>query len=240
MKLYSDNEAAFDKQINEIETFLSTISVCPGVGSVAGAGKILMGITQTLAAIAYGILFAISDLTSRNPLHVNRAWTHIKHGLGNIAAGAIESIPIIQTAFYLIRQRCKTHSLHYSEDDKDVHVSTGYDDKFMPYQSLVEREWGIVGENEETLKAVNEIFQEDLKIQTIEHSRKNNYQTEKKFLSTVKKIKIAQEAIDFEKWLRNRNLNEKVSEFTSEALKYHMCRFDKEQKRKNAASQFPV
>lgn len=126
-----------DQTINKWENDLSTISAFPVAGTLAGGAKILMGLTQTITAVVSGIFLIIPSLATGDLSPLSYAWTHITHGLGNMVAGTFEAIPIIATAIYFMRQ--------ISNDSTTIHITSLHANKFMPYPSLVERDWRFGG-----------------------------------------------------------------------------------------------
>lgn len=149
-----------DRAVNIIENTLTDISAYPVVGTIAGGTKILMGAVQGLTAFAVGILtFIPSAILTETwlPMSLKFSWKHIKHGLGNMIAGAIEALPIVQTVLYGIRQGRKC-----GPSDVQVHIYTGHESKFMPYTSLIEQDWRIGGADDALVKRVKEIFNQKL------------------------------------------------------------------------------
>lgn len=146
-----------DRTINNIENTLTEVSAYPVVGTLAGCAKVLMGTVQWLTGLAGGILTIIPAAITGDWSPVKYSWTHIKHGAGNMSAGTIEAIPLVQTALYGIRQlrqRC--------DSDVRAHLYTGHEGKFMPYTSLVERDWRIGGEDSTEVKKVKERFSQKI------------------------------------------------------------------------------
>ncbi len=131
-----------DQMMNNIENTLSQIAAYPIAGTLAGTAKVIIGITQSITALALGILTFIPATAKGDYSSISYSWTHIKHGLGNIAGGTFEAIPLLGTAMYFFR---------YLRQQRDstllVRLSTGYENKWMPYPSLVERDWSISGTN---------------------------------------------------------------------------------------------
>jgi hypothetical protein len=130
---------SLERKINNIENSLSELSPFPIIGTVMGVSKIFVGATQLLTATALAI-FALIPAAIGDFTLLNHSWTHIKHGLGNVVAGVIEALPIIQTIFYLVRMNKGA-----SSSDAVAHLRTGHENKFMPYASLIEEDWHIAG-----------------------------------------------------------------------------------------------
>ncbi len=148
-----------DRTMNGIENLLSDASAYPVIGTLAGIGKVMIGATQGITALAYGVLTAIPCAIKRDPTPLKHSWTHIKHGIGNMAAGTLEAIPLVQTAIYWIRE-LKQHG----GSDRIARLYTGQENKFMPYSSLEEHDWKIVtfesNNDTDAAKAIDSIFKE--------------------------------------------------------------------------------
>lgn len=125
-----------EKLYNEVENTLSKLSVYPVIGTVAGVGKILMGLIQTIKFLAINIFLFIASCIiscySRSNIHAGADWTHVKHGLGNVIAGIFESIPIVQSLFFALR---KLKAYRLNEIEREMYV--GQEMKFMYYSKLV-------------------------------------------------------------------------------------------------------
>lgn len=74
-----------------------------------------------------------------------------------MAAGTVEAIPLVQTALYGIRQLRQ-----HGASDVRAHLYTGYENKFMPYSSLVERDWSIGGADNDEVERVKGIFKQKI------------------------------------------------------------------------------
>lgn len=120
-----------DKNANEIENFLTELSPIPVVGSFAGGAKVVLGAIQFVVALIGVVGAGIAYIFTEDPKHVKYAFSHVKHGLGNIAAGSIELIPGVQTLFYKRRMDRKTpfgNAFNF--------CAPGHETKWMPYDSL--------------------------------------------------------------------------------------------------------
>lgn len=114
-----------EQRINDLENKLTWHSVIP-LESVAkkslllnlcisqiscipiGTAKIVLGIAQTIAALGLSILIIIPACGNRKYRDLLwRSFSHIPHGIGNIAAGAFEAVPIVGNISVFIRF-CKT------------------------------------------------------------------------------------------------------------------------------------
>lgn len=107
-----------DLAFHKTEGFLSKMAIIPAVGTPFGAVKIMIGAGQFITALALGILTLPMQCTDDASFN-DHCWNHVKHGLGNISAGILESIPFVAIALHYLRETAK---------------SDGY--KFMPYESL--------------------------------------------------------------------------------------------------------
>lgn len=119
-----------ERGLNEIENGLSLISAFPGVGTAAGLGKMMMGSTQATAAVASAAFLASSTLIIGASVSYKHPKNHFKHGGANIIAGAIESIPGVQTVFYLVR-----HGKHKLKEGSPLYIAALEKTKFMAYDS---------------------------------------------------------------------------------------------------------
>lgn len=130
-----------DQKINDIENILSFAAVNPIIGTLAGGAKVCLGVAQSFTALAIFIITSIPAAYTGNWSTSNYAWSHVKHGLGNIVTGTLESIPLVGTFLGLLRlQRTIISSFEGFEGDTREFTSTGHANKFMPYESLVERD----------------------------------------------------------------------------------------------------
>ena len=136
------NFISIDQKFNKIERSLSRLAATPVVGTPFGLIKVLMGSGQLITSLAIGILSLPLRFTSYYSLN-DYCWSHVMHGLGNIAAGALEAIPFIGLKLYLARKNATVMDL--SKDDEDFNDwstlrYTYHHDKIMPYESLVNRD----------------------------------------------------------------------------------------------------
>ena len=130
-----------DRSVNNIENLLTNVSALPVIGTIAGCTKFVCGTAQLITALAFSILSLVPVATVGDWDPLKYSLTHIKHGVGNMIAGVVESIPIVQTVVWGSRQ------LSGIADEKAVQlcIDTGHKTKFMPYSSLIEREWRFSG-----------------------------------------------------------------------------------------------
>ena len=106
------------------ERLLSRGAVCPILGSVPAAVKIVLGVLQTGLATLFMILstpFALCNEKAKE--FFNRSFSHLVHGLGNISSGLIEIIPCFCGV-------CLSSSRDLS------HVDDYQYDKFIAYKTL--------------------------------------------------------------------------------------------------------
>lgn len=146
-----------DRTMNNLENELSKISAYPVIGTVAGTAKFAMGLTQSLTALVCGILSIAPAAVIRDWKYANRSWTHFKHGFGNMLAGTIEAIPGVQTLVYVIRKIPSSVT-----SDLKAHLYTNHENKFMPYKSLIERDFTIDGCDDDEVERVKAIFNQKI------------------------------------------------------------------------------
>ena len=118
-----------DSTLNKIENKLSLIAAIPIVGTAAGLTKILFGTAQLVIAVAATIFASAYALYARSLDPISTTSDHIVHGAGNILAGTLESIPVVQTVLYFKRflnKRKGSDRINYD----------GQGLKFYPYSSL--------------------------------------------------------------------------------------------------------
>lgn len=109
----------FNQFVSRTESFLTLTSTPPILGAPAGLIKMALGTLQTITAIACAILVGIPTAAIKgNTSILDHSWTHIKHGIVNIATGALEAIPGFGLISYFIRL----------EDGKST--------KLMPYDNV--------------------------------------------------------------------------------------------------------
>lgn len=125
---------SFDFEYNEVVWFettemkLSRLACYPVVGTVTGVAKVILGVVQLIVNLAMAIFQLLPffmDGTSR-PLIQQLKWS--VHGAGNVIAGALEAIPIVGLALWLIRQQIAAYAL-YEPEEKMM--------KFMAYHSTL-------------------------------------------------------------------------------------------------------
>lgn len=119
----------FNHFSNETERTLSGGAVLPFIGTGSAICKFALGTVQTITALVLGILSAPFRFCSDNAAAFNdHCWSHVVHGLGNIAASLIEAIPFAGTFLYY--QRAVGHT----------HDNAEHQDKYIPYPDLIARD----------------------------------------------------------------------------------------------------
>lgn len=142
-----------DHVLNETERALSIGAAIPVAGTVAGLSKVLMGVAQTIVGVVGGILTLPARCMNNTKLN-NHFWTHAKHGVGNVAAGLVEAIPLVGTGIYIARWFKANNNTSVQ-----VYTQTQHEDKFMPYESLVKRDTKIAGLEPDLVSAAQNIFE---------------------------------------------------------------------------------
>lgn len=134
----------FEHRLNKVENGLSLIAAVPGVGTVAGLAKVLLGLAQTISAIAARVFLSIDCRLRPNTssgFKFMHAGVHINHGLGNMFAGILEAIPLLGTGLFMIRKSRwefnHPHFLYNKDGSKILVFHSTQHDKFMPYPTLV-------------------------------------------------------------------------------------------------------
>lgn len=100
-----------DKKISTAERKLSRGSAIPGVNITTGISKTLMGVVQLITALALTILLApvavFFKSNSTNPIKLlhSHAISHIAHGSGNVLSGLLESVIVVSTILYFVRDK---------------------------------------------------------------------------------------------------------------------------------------
>lgn len=161
-------ELTVDRTLNNIENTLSWASSYPIIGTAPALCKILMGTIQTTTASVCGIFIGIpTALLSENYSVLNYSWTHVKHGIGNIAAGTLEAIPYVQTKMYYYRQYMNKQYTDRGIPGLWAQLKTGHENKWMPYTSLIESDCYISVKSEDvahtyTVNAINEIWDKNI------------------------------------------------------------------------------
>lgn len=119
-----------ERGLDYLERAGSYVAIVPVVGTVPGVLKVVGGLIQLTAAVACAILFFIpaAALGEVDSL-MQHCWVHMQHGVGNILAGLLESIPLLGTAIAIQRDMDSRWSMEKTPSEVG---------KFMPYQSLID------------------------------------------------------------------------------------------------------
>lgn len=120
-----------DHTLDQTERFLGKVAAIPVLGTPFGALKVAMGIAQCISALALGILTLSFQCTQYSSVN-DYCWSHVVHGMGNILAGIFEAIPLLGTVIASHRCRAYPPRIHG--------VTCSQTEKYMPYQSLVNRD----------------------------------------------------------------------------------------------------
>jgi hypothetical protein len=172
-----------DRCLNEVENACSTVAAIPVVGIVAGGFHAMMGLTQLLAGSCGCLLNLMSAPITKDWSLASYSWHHMKHGAGNIVSGAFEAIPLVGTGMFFWRQKQAAVSGR-------VYISTHHENKWMPYSSLVARDWKIEGSDDAAVSKVTQIVKGKL---VADGSPDLHREKEKKFAQAA----IGQEAAEF-------------------------------------------
>lgn len=88
---------SLENNLHVAENFLSVITAIPIIGMVGGVAKAALGLTQTISALTIALIAGIATFfgSEKGKTCCLRASKHIVHGMGNIFAGVIESIPFV-------------------------------------------------------------------------------------------------------------------------------------------------
>ncbi len=171
-----------DSNLNRAENFLSSAARYPLIGTVAGLAKVGLGVAQVVAGLSIGIFLALHF----DPLWpTKRYFAHVKHGAGNIVAGILESLPIIQTALYYVRENRKPRP-----PGTDLYVQTNHETKFMPYRSLVAKDITIRGTGDP--EKINSALQ---RFTSFEAAEAYHRRIKVEDISVERHIELAKEAI---------------------------------------------
>jgi hypothetical protein len=120
-----------ERNITNLEFNLSVAGIIPVLGAIPGITKVAFGIVQTLGALLVMILSLPFCWSESGRAVTRRAVSHIVNGVGNIVAGALESIPIVGTVIVLIRIR----SVVKAEEPQAISI-TGQEQSFVGYAAL--------------------------------------------------------------------------------------------------------
>jgi hypothetical protein len=130
--------------LNTLENTLTGLAWYPVVGTLPAAIKVLVGVIQTVVAIATAILFAIPAATGHKSSKAlfSKAISYIGHGVANIIAGAFEATPGLGTLCFHIRefkQRIAFTRFSYPINEPTYYRPlSGEEYKFWAYRDRVE------------------------------------------------------------------------------------------------------
>lgn len=165
------------KMINKAENELSNVAKTPVLGILAGVTKMAGGGVQALSALACGIIVGIPLAATGKTSILNHSWVHLKHGLGNIAAGFFEAIPGVGTLLWHVRDMKRGGTT--SDDPRGVRLDeTKHDNKFMAYPELVRYDSSIGGLDDEKIKIAEKYYKDmtDFEKTGTPLSREDKYQ----------------------------------------------------------------
>ena len=110
---------------NKTEDALTTVAaLLPPVALV----KTALGTTQAITALVLGILSLPGRFLSDDAKAFNKhCWTHVIHGLGNVAASLVEVIPFVGFLFLVHRGECH----------KEKGFFCMHRHKYIPYADVV-------------------------------------------------------------------------------------------------------
>lgn len=94
-----------EENLHMAENLLSIATTIPVLGVIGGAGKVILGLVQTISALVVTLFAGIAAIfgSEKGKSYCFRASKHIFHGLGNILAGIVESIPFVGSISGTIR-----------------------------------------------------------------------------------------------------------------------------------------
>lgn len=112
---YLSTLAAVDTKLTVIEGHLTRFAVTPIVGTVTGLTKVLLGLVQTVSAVALSTIFLLGALfvaDKKGALYCAAASAlHILKGAKNVAIGLLEAIPVVGTHVALMQIKRRPGSL---------------------------------------------------------------------------------------------------------------------------------
>ena len=128
-----------ERAVFNTEEYLSKASVYPVIGTVAGTAKIAMGTLQLASALALGIFSAFSVIISprENPAKNKLKFScrHVVHGVSNVIAGILETIPLLQSVFYGFRDLKQTVGSYLP-----TKICSGQESRFIGYKLLAKED----------------------------------------------------------------------------------------------------
>lgn len=113
-KVKEEGTVDIDRIALETEAQFTSWTKYPLIGTFCGIGKVIFGAIQLLFAAAIALLSALPALIfyPLRPLFMN-SLRHGCHGIANIAAGTMESLPLVGPLFFAIRSH-QTVGVHFS------------------------------------------------------------------------------------------------------------------------------
>lgn len=124
----------FNYYCNQTERILTEWAAIPAIGVLPAVCKFTLGTIQTISALALGILSAPLRCCSDDAAAFNdHCWSHVVHGLGNIAASLVEAIPFVGTYLFINRRI----GMHIGNPEQQ--------DKYIPYSDLIARDMQAIG-----------------------------------------------------------------------------------------------
>jgi hypothetical protein len=87
-----------ENRIAQVEKFFNPIDYIPGISGLSGMTRLLAGMIQTIAGVAFAALKVFQIiLTGRGNYSqvIKQGLTYSLHGLGNIGRGCVALLPIV-------------------------------------------------------------------------------------------------------------------------------------------------
>lgn len=139
---------ALEKDLNSLENFFDLNCAIPIWGSIAG-----------IAIQFFGLLKVGAFFINNNALITNsRMIGVVVHlALDALLVGPLEVVPLVGTAVYIMRIWKA-----YNVGDSRLYVTTGHDHKFLPYSSLVAKDWKIEGSNKELVAKARSMYEVEI------------------------------------------------------------------------------
>jgi hypothetical protein len=98
------NKLSIEKKLVTIESYLNIGSCLPLIGALPALAKAGLGIIQLTSAIAIPIFTTIPTIFGNEKARdlFFYSWTHMKHGVGNIYGGLIQTIPLLTLCGWIL------------------------------------------------------------------------------------------------------------------------------------------
>jgi hypothetical protein len=126
---------SIERNLSRTENVLSSLAAIPIIGTVPAVAKVAMGTVQTITALFIATVAGLPAAAFGNKKILERSWTHIKNGIGNIAAGAVEAIPLVGTGVFIMRFK---RAMGLGVPGKSINLDT-QELKWLSYPSLSQR-----------------------------------------------------------------------------------------------------